>query len=70
MSENALIRCIHRGFGNVICQVTNTRIAVNLGLARRILVSSIELEELSGSLDEDSATPIPLLPEAKASPVE
>jgi Fe2+ transport system protein FeoA len=42
LSENAIVRCLNRGYGNVICQVLNTRIALDLDLAKRILVTSIE----------------------------
>ena len=45
ISENVLVRCLHRGYGNIICQVVNTRIAVNLGLARRILVTRSEPDD-------------------------
>jgi Fe2+ transport system protein FeoA len=42
LSENAIVRCLNRGYGNVICQVLNARIAIDLGLANRILVTRIE----------------------------
>jgi Fe2+ transport system protein FeoA len=42
LSENAIVRCLNRGYGNIICQVLNTRIAIDLDLANRILVTRIE----------------------------
>ncbi len=42
IGEDAVVRCIHRGYGNIICQVMNTRIAIDLDLAGRILVTHIE----------------------------
>jgi Fe2+ transport system protein FeoA len=40
--ENAVIRCITRGYGNVICEVYDTRVGLDSGLARRIHVSVSE----------------------------
>ena len=40
--ENAVVRCITRGFGNVICEVYDTRVGLDSGLARRIHVSVSE----------------------------
>ncbi len=42
LSENALVCCMTRGYGNIICQVLNTRIAIDLELARGIMVSHVE----------------------------
>lgn len=40
--ENAVIRCINKGSGNIICEVCNTRIGLNQIVANSILVSSFE----------------------------
>lgn len=40
--ENAVLRCVQRGFGNVICDVCNTRIGLDAGLAGSILVTRVE----------------------------
>lgn len=40
--ENAVVRCITRGYGNVICEVYNTRVGLDSGLARRIHVTVSE----------------------------
>lgn len=40
--ENALIRCLMRGNGNLICQIRNTRIGIDNNLARSIVVSASE----------------------------
>ena len=37
--ENAIIRCVTKGFGNIICEVCDTRVGLDSGLARRIHVS-------------------------------
>ena len=42
LSEDAVVRCVKRGYGNLICQVLNTRIAIDLELAKRILVTHTE----------------------------
>ena len=42
LSENAIVRCLNRGYGNIVCQVLNTRIAIDLDLANRILVTRVE----------------------------
>ena len=42
ISENVIVRCLNRGYGNVICQVLNTRIAIDLNLARGIFVTHVE----------------------------
>ena len=42
LGENALVCCLTRGYGNLICQVLNTRIAIDLDLARGIMVSHVE----------------------------
>lgn len=36
--ENAVIRCLNRGNGNVICEVCNTRLGINNLLASTISV--------------------------------
>jgi len=38
--ENAVIRCINKGSGNIICEVCNTRVGINLMVANSIFVSS------------------------------
>jgi Fe2+ transport system protein FeoA len=40
--ENAVLRCVQRGFGNVICEVYNTRVGLDAGLARSILVTQCD----------------------------
>jgi Fe2+ transport system protein FeoA len=40
--ENALIRCITKGDGTIICEVCNARIGLNGYLAGRIVVSTFE----------------------------
>jgi len=40
--ENAVIRCLNKGDGNVICEVCNTRLGLNSLLASSILVSAFE----------------------------
>jgi Fe2+ transport system protein FeoA len=40
--ENAVVRCIVRGFGNIICEVYDTRVGLNRSLARGIHVAQIE----------------------------
>jgi Fe2+ transport system protein FeoA len=42
ISEDVVVRCLSRGYGNVVCQVLNTRIAINLDLASRITVTNLE----------------------------
>ncbi len=42
ISEDAVVRCLTRGYGNVVCQVLNTRIAIDLNLARGIIVTREE----------------------------
>jgi Fe2+ transport system protein FeoA len=41
---NAILRCVQRGFGNVICEVYNTRVGLDAGLARSILVTQCDGE--------------------------
>lgn len=38
--ENAIVRCVHKGGGNIICEVCNTRIGLNQLIADSIYVSS------------------------------
>jgi len=40
--ENAVIRCITKGNGAIICEVCNTRIGLNSHLAGSIVVSIFE----------------------------
>jgi ferrous iron transport protein A len=40
--ENAVVRCLTKGYGNIICEICNTRIGLNAGLARGILVSRFD----------------------------
>jgi Fe2+ transport system protein FeoA len=40
--ENAVVRCVTKGYGNIICEVYNTRVGLDSGLARRIHVSVSE----------------------------
>jgi len=38
-SENAVVRCVLKSHGNIICEICNTRIGLNGLVARNILVS-------------------------------
>ena len=40
--ENAIIRCVMRGYGNIICEVYDTRVGLNSSLASGIHVSPFE----------------------------
>ncbi len=40
--EDALVRCVNKGYGNIICEIYNTRVGLDSGLARRIHVSATE----------------------------
>jgi Fe2+ transport system protein FeoA len=40
--ENAVVRCVMKSHGNIICEILNTRIAMNGRLAGDILVSPSE----------------------------
>jgi Fe2+ transport system protein FeoA len=40
--ENAVVRCLTKGYGNIICVVYNTRVGLDSGLARGIHVSVTE----------------------------
>ena len=40
--EDALVRCVMKSHGNIICEILNTRIAMNGRLAGDILVSPSE----------------------------
>jgi len=42
LCENATVRCVMKGFGNIICDVYHTRVGLDIGLARRIHVSVSE----------------------------
>ena len=42
MCENALIRCVLRGNGNMICEVQNMRIGLDNRLAGSIMVTAPE----------------------------
>jgi len=37
--EDAIVRCVMKGYGNIICEVHNTRVGLDSGLARGIHVS-------------------------------
>lgn len=39
--ENAVIRCINKGNGNIICEVCNTRVGLNQAVAQAIVVTSL-----------------------------
>ncbi|MGE5840298.1 MAG: FeoA family protein [Deltaproteobacteria bacterium] len=39
---NAIIRCLTRGNGNVICEVCNSRLGLNHSVASTIFVSTFE----------------------------
>lgn len=39
--ENAVIRCINKGNGNIICEVCNTRVGLNRIIAQAIVVTSL-----------------------------
>jgi Fe2+ transport system protein FeoA len=40
--ENAVVRCVMKSHGNIICEILNTRIAMNGRLAGDILVAPSE----------------------------
>ncbi len=40
--EDAVVRCILRGNGNMICEIQNSRIGLDNNLARSIIVSTWE----------------------------
>ena len=40
--ENAVVRCVTKGYGNIICEVYNTRVGLDSMLARGIHVSVSE----------------------------
>lgn len=40
--EDAVVRCILKGNGNMICEIQNSRIGLDNNLARAILVSAWE----------------------------
>lgn len=40
--ENAVVRCVSKGSGTIICEVCNTRIGLNQLVASSIVVSSFE----------------------------
>lgn len=40
--ENAVLRCVNKGNGNIICEVCNTRVGLNHLVAGAIFVSSLE----------------------------
>ncbi len=40
--ENAIVRCVVNGEGNLICEVCNTRIGLNHSIAKEIIVSAFE----------------------------
>ncbi len=42
LCEHALISCVLKGHGNVICAVQNTRIGIDRHLASKIVVSTSE----------------------------
>lgn len=40
--ENAVVRCVMKSHGNIICEVYNTRIGINNLLANEIFVTPFE----------------------------
>lgn len=40
--ENTIIRCVNKGYGNIICEVFDTRVGLNRGLAGDIVVTRFE----------------------------
>jgi Fe2+ transport system protein FeoA len=42
LCENATVRCVMKGYGNIICDVYHTRVGLDSGLAHRIHVSVSE----------------------------
>jgi Fe2+ transport system protein FeoA len=42
LCEHAIVSCLLKGHGNIICAVQNTRIGIDRGLARTIVVSAAE----------------------------
>ncbi len=40
--EDAVIRCVTRGYGNIVCEISNTRVGLNRHVARGIVVTSFE----------------------------
>ncbi len=42
LGEHALVSCVLRAHGNIICAVHNTRIGIDRRLASKIVVSALE----------------------------
>jgi Fe2+ transport system protein FeoA len=42
LCEHAIVSCLLKGHGNIICAVQNTRSGIDRGLARTIVVSAAE----------------------------
>jgi Fe2+ transport system protein FeoA len=42
LGEHALVSCVLKGHGNIICAVRNTRIGIDRRLASKIVVSALE----------------------------
>jgi Fe2+ transport system protein FeoA len=40
--EDAVVRCVMKSHGNIICEILNTRVAMNSRLAGDILVSPFD----------------------------
>ena len=40
--ENEVVRCVTHGYGNIICEIRNSRVGLDTGLARVIVVSYLE----------------------------
>jgi ferrous iron transport protein A len=40
--ENAVVRCVNKGNGNIICEVCNTRIGLNHLVASAIFVTALQ----------------------------
>lgn len=41
--EDSILRCVHHGYGNLICEVMSSRVGLTTTLARSIMVSRQEL---------------------------
>lgn len=40
--EDVVIRCIAHGYGNVVCEISNTRVGLNRHVAKGIVVTAFE----------------------------
>jgi len=40
LREETVVRCLHRGYGNLICEVASARVGLNDELAQHIMVTA------------------------------